>query len=113
MRAKGPGSHLYRPAMATAKSRPNRSLAMLAALADPIRFRAMHEIQQHGPTTTLPLANRMGLDVRKLSKHLHRLRDAGILEQGMGRVYKIPDPFVVSGERTLDFGPVVLRLGQD
>ena len=98
--------------MAATKSRPTRALAVLSALADPIRLRAMQEIHQHGPTTTLPLANRMGVDVRKLSKHLHRLRDAGVLLQGMGRVYSIPAEVVVAEDGTLDYGSVVLRLGR-
>jgi hypothetical protein len=93
--------------------RTRAALKILRALAEPLRLRAVQEIQQHGPTTTLPLGNRMGIDVKKMSWHLQHLRKAGLLEQGMGKVYKIPEQFILPNGGGLDFGPVVLRLGQD
>jgi DNA-binding transcriptional ArsR family regulator len=87
------------------------SLKMLMALGSPIRLRAMHEIYQHGPTTALPLGTRLGIDVKKMSRHLQCLRKAGLVEQGMGRVYKLPDRATAGERGALDFGLVMLRLG--
>ena len=44
-----------------------------------------------------------------VSRHLVWLKSVGVLEHRMGRLYAIPDRFLVPGERVVDFGPIVLR----
>jgi hypothetical protein len=86
------------------------AVAVCTALGDPLRMRAVQEIFLSGPMTALPLGERLGANVKKMSRHLQHLRDAGVLEQGYGRVYKIPDRFLVAGQRLIDFGHIVLRI---
>lgn len=84
-------------------------LQILTALAEPTRLQALREIFLNGPSTALPLAKKFGTDVKQMWRHLNRLRDSGVLEQGMGRVYKIKERFLVPGQQAVDFGCVVLR----
>jgi DNA-binding transcriptional ArsR family regulator len=82
---------------------------VLTAVSDMTRWRIFNELQQHGGMTTLFLSKKLGVPLTNISKHLTWLRNQGILVQGMGRVYRIADQFLVAGERALDFGSVVLR----
>ena len=82
---------------------------ILAALAEPTRFRIVSDILKNGPTTAVPLAARLGLDVKKVSRHLHVLKAGGVLEQWIGRVFRIPERFLIAGERVIDLGSVRVR----
>src|SRR5215207_9762944 len=82
---------------------------ILTALAEPTRFRIVSEILQHGPNTAVPLAAKLGAEVKQVSRHLHILKAAGVLEQWVGRVFRIPERFLVPGERAIDLGPVRVR----
>ncbi len=86
--------------------------SLLTAVSNTIRWRVFDELHQHGGMTALPLSKMLGVQFSTLTKHLHFLRDLGLLDKGMGKVYTIPQRFLVPGERVLDFGPVVLRLDQ-
>ena len=85
---------------------------LLTAISNTIRWRVFDELLQHGGMTTIPLAKKIGVEFSTLTKHMQMLKNAGLLEQGMGKVYSIPERFRVPGERALDFGSVVLRLDQ-
>jgi hypothetical protein len=84
-------------------------LQIVTALAEPTRMRAVWEIFLTGPSTALPLAKKLGTDVMQMWRHLNRLAAAGVLERGMGRVYKIKERYLVPGQQVVDFGCVVLR----
>ena len=86
--------------------------SLLTAISNTIRWRIFDELLQHGGMTTIPLAERIGVEFSTLTKHMQLLKNLGLLEQGMGKIYSIPKRFLVPGERALDFGPVVLRLDQ-
>ena len=96
--------------MATGKT-PGTATALriLAALGEPTRFRIVSELLQHGPNTTVPLATKMSADVKRISRHLHILKASGVVEQWVGRVFRIPERFRVPGEQVIDFGAVRVR----
>ena len=85
------------------------ALRILTALAEPNRFRLVKEILQQGPNTAVPLAMKLGADVKKVSRHLHILKNTGVLEQWVGKVFRIPERFLVPGEPVVDFGSVRVR----
>jgi predicted transcriptional regulator len=96
-----------------AKSRASSSIplqSLLTAVSNTIRWQVFDELIQHGGMTTLPLAKKIGVPFSTLTKHLQLLKRLGLLDQGMGKIYSIPERFRVPGERALDFGPVVLHL---
>lgn len=94
-------------------SRPKIPLAtLLTGVSSHTRWKIFYELMHGGPTTPTLLAKRIGEPVTNVSKHLAFLRDARMLERQVGRVYKVPEHFIVPGERTIDFGAVVLRLDQ-
>jgi hypothetical protein len=62
--------------------------------------------------TTMYVAKGVRASMQNTSKHLILLRDLGLIEQRMGRLYEIPQAFIVPGERALDYGPMVLRFGE-
>ena len=84
--------------------------SLLTAVSNTIRWQVFDALIQHGGMTTIPLAKKIGVEFNTLTKHMQLLKNLGLLEQGMGKVYSIPERFLVPGERALDFGPVVLRL---
>jgi DNA-binding transcriptional ArsR family regulator len=84
-------------------------LKVLTGVGQPTRLRIFKELFQNGPSTGLPLANKLGLPLQNVSKHLLYLRKIGLLEQGMGRVYSIPERFRVPGQQALDFGHALVR----
>src|SRR5688500_15257393 len=94
-------------------TRPLVSLKNLQrGIGDATRWQILDLLQQRGPMTTQFIAAAVGGSMQNVSKHLIFMRDAGMLEQRMGRLYAIPDAFLVEGERTVDFGPIILRLDQ-
>jgi predicted transcriptional regulator len=104
------------PMNPSSNERPKSRLTLktvLTAVSDMTRWRIFSELQQQGGMTTLALANKLRVPLTNVSKHLTWLRKQGILEQGMGRVYRLADRFLVPGERTVDFGSVVLRLDRE
>ena len=51
----------------------------------------------------------MSADVKRISRHLHILKASGVVEQWVGRVFRIPERFRVPGEQVIDFGAVRVR----
>jgi DNA-binding transcriptional ArsR family regulator len=70
--------------------------SILSALAEPNRLRIV-ELLRDGPLTVGEIADRLGLHQPQVSKHLHVLSDAGIVEVhpvANRRIYKLrPQPF--------------------
>jgi DNA-binding transcriptional ArsR family regulator len=57
----------------------NRLVKTAAALGDPIRVRALHELARHDGLTASMLAERLGVERTSLHHHLGLLRSAGLL----------------------------------
>ena len=97
------------------KSKPNSTASLLKVLTgvgEATRLRIFQELMRNGPSTGLPLATKLGLPLQNVSKHLLHLREIGLLDQGMGRVYSIPERYRVPGQQALDFGAVLVRFDQ-
>jgi len=83
--------------------------SLLTAVSDKTRWRVLDELQKHGPLPTSILAKNLNVDRPNLTHHLTFMKKAGLLEQVMGRIYRIPEKYLVQGQRAVDFGAVVLR----
>ena len=94
---------------ASSSPNPDPAFRILTALAEPTRFRIVSEILRNGPNTAVPLAAKLEADVKQVSRHLHILKAGGVLEQWVGRVFRIPERFLVPGERVIDLGSVRVR----
>ena len=92
---------------------------LLAAIADPVRYRALKELAAGDYLSPTELAKRLGVKVDCMSKHMRVLRDRGAVqlvspEGGDGRVqyYQIPQRFRATtdaGRPLLDYGVCVVR----
>lgn len=72
-------------------------VALLRELADPLRLGVVDRLGHGGPATVSELADGLGVALPKLSNHLRRLREAGLVTvQRTGRhaVYALADPGV-------------------
>ncbi len=70
-------------------------LALLKELADPLRLRVIDRLGQGGPATVSRLAAEVGVPLPRLSNHLRRLREAGLVtsrREGRQMVYELGDP---------------------
>ena len=56
-----------------------RSLALLSAVADPVRWTVLSHLAQHGTTCVCNLQERVPVAVNLLSYHLRVLREAGLV----------------------------------
>ncbi len=61
---------------------PSRLVRVAAALGDPIRIRALHELAHHGGLAASALAERLGIERTSLHHHLGILRSAGLVAIG-------------------------------
>jgi predicted transcriptional regulator len=99
--------------MKSAKDASNRPAIPLRtlqrAVSDPTRWKIFDTLRQRGPMTPKLVTQAVGAPISNISKHLVFLRKVGLLEQRMGKVYAIPEVFMVPGERALDFGAIVIR----
>ena len=95
------------------KSSANPSALDLKAVVSTIgsvkRWRIFAELVKGEPLPASVIARRIGISANGASKMLSDFRRAGLLERGYGSLYRIPARFLVQGEQTVDFGPVVLR----
>ena len=83
---------------------------ILTAISSEIRWRIFDELLKGEPLPVIELARRLGTPATNLSKHVNLLRNFGLLQRGYGNLYRIPAPFLIPGQRALDFGAVLLRL---
>ena len=79
------------------------------AISDGTRWRIFEALLTRGPMPTEYIARAVGASVTNVSKHLVFLRQVGLLEHQMQRIYAIPEFLRVPGERSLDFGPILIR----
>ena len=82
---------------------------LLDVISDPLRWRVLDELLKGEPLPTVELARRLHVPANTLSKHMAKLRRAGIVLVGYGSLYRIHSAFLVPGQRALDLGAVVLR----
>ena len=64
---------------ATQTAQVERSLALLSAAADPVRWTVLHHLAQHGETCVCDLQSRVPVAANLLSYHLKVLREAGLV----------------------------------
>ncbi|MGB8169156.1 MAG: metalloregulator ArsR/SmtB family transcription factor [Chthoniobacteraceae bacterium] len=83
---------------------------ILTAISDRTRWRILDELLKGEPLPVMELARRLGAPGTNISKHMNVLRTFGLVTRGFGSLYRIPAPFLVPGQRALDFGAVLLRL---
>jgi DNA-binding transcriptional ArsR family regulator len=72
-------------------------VALLRELADPLRLGVVDRLGHGGPATVSELADGLGVALPKLSNHLRRLREAGLVtveRTGRHAVYALADPGV-------------------
>jgi DNA-binding transcriptional ArsR family regulator len=75
--------------------RPDPRVALLKELSDPLRLRVVDRLGHAGPATVSRLAAELGVPLPKLSNHLRRLRNAGLVSverDGRQAVYALADP---------------------
>lgn len=91
---------------------PLPSLDLLAsALGHPARWKILKELSLGEPRMVVELAKIAGCSPDMTSKHLAKLRKAGAVVQGRGRLYQIPPQHLTApGERVVDYGHCLLRL---
>lgn len=84
---------------------------LAAALAHTARWIILKELSRGEPLMVTELAKTVGCSRDMASKHLAVLRKAGMVQQGRGRLYRIPNHHLPApGQNTADFGHCVLRL---
>ena len=74
------------------------------------RWRILAELAKGEALPTQELAKRIHVSPNATSKHLNQMQRVGLLERGYADLYRIPQRFVVPGERAIDYGAMVLRL---
>ena len=81
---------------------------LVSAVSNPTRLRILRELLKE-PLPSRVLAARLRQQQYNIAKHLHILREAGILAEGYGRVYRIAEDLRKDGGSTVDLGVMVLR----
>jgi DNA-binding transcriptional ArsR family regulator len=83
----------------------NPRVALLRELADPIRLRVVDRLALAGPATVSELAAGLDSSLPRLSNHLRRLREAGLVateQRGRSTLYRLADPGLSQLLTTLD-----------
>ncbi len=83
---------------------------ILSAIGDINRWRILVELSKGEPLPVAELSRRIGRPANVLSKHIAQLREAGIVTRGFGNLYRIPADTLDIAARTVDIGPMLLRL---
>ena len=84
---------------------------LLEAVGDGLRWEILRELRSGEPRMVVEIAKTLGKPPTLISKHLARLRKAGVVETGRAGLYTIPRRFLPSpGDGVVDFGHCVLRL---
>lgn len=99
----------------TSKTVPATTLPDLnkltAALSHPIRWRILKLLTNGQPHMVLEVADAVGCSADMASKHLAKLRAAGLVVQGHAHLYQIPAQLLPTpGAAVLDCGLCLLRL---
>jgi DNA-binding transcriptional ArsR family regulator len=84
---------------------------ILSAISVPVRWYLLRELASGESLMVSELAERIGQSPDATSKNIGVLRNAGIVIQGRGRLYRIAPHFLVDKDaRMLDFGYCLLRM---
>jgi DNA-binding transcriptional ArsR family regulator len=86
-------------------SNENPRVALLRELADPLRLRVVDRLAQGGPATVSELGVAFETPLPRLSNHLRRLREAGLVEveqRGRHSLYRVADPGIARLLQVLD-----------
>lgn len=86
--------------------------AVARALGCPTRWDILKALAAGEPMGAGELGKIAGCNVSTACKHMRILAAAGLVEQGRGRLYRIP-PYCqpTPGQRVVDYGHCLLRLG--
>ena len=85
---------------------------MTLALKDPSRWKILRELAKGEPLPVIELARRVGRAQDSVSKHMMILKEAGIVVQGYGRLYRFaPTCQQIPGTMNVDIGICILKLG--
>jgi DNA-binding transcriptional ArsR family regulator len=91
------------------KRRADRGLTgaalLFAALGDPTRLALIQHLSQRGPASISTLADRQSMTRQGVTKHLHVLAGAGIIDgsrQGRERVWTLNPQRLAEGRRHID-----------
>jgi len=81
------------------------------AISQPTRWKMLKELTLGEARTIRELAGVGGCSYENARKHLAVLQQAGLVEQGRGRLYQIPKQYLPQpGQPVVDFGHCLLRL---
>jgi DNA-binding transcriptional ArsR family regulator len=85
--------------------------AVIRALGNPVRWAILRELARGEALPVSELARRQGISDVALSKHAIALRQAGLVERGWGKLYRIAAAVQVPGQPlSLDVGIATIRL---
>ena len=84
---------------------------LAAAMSHPNRWRILKQLANGQPHMVLEIARAVGCSADMTSKHLAKLRAAGLVVQGHAQLYQIPAQLLPTpGAATVDCGLCLLRL---
>jgi DNA-binding transcriptional ArsR family regulator len=84
---------------------------LLPLVGSPVRWQILRELSAGEPLEVTELGKRVGLAPDAASKQLTKMRQAGILVQGRGKLYRIAEAYLPTpGQPVVDFGSCLLRL---
>ena len=85
--------------------------ALVRGLSHPTRWKMLRELTSGEARSIAELAAVAGCTYANAGRHLSRLRQAGLVVQGRGRLYHIPQPYLPApGQAVVDYGHCRLRL---
>ena len=82
-----------------------RAAVLFAALGDPTRLALVQQLSHGGPASISTLADRQSMTRQGVTKHLHVLADAGLIDgsrQGREQVWTLNPQRLAEGRRHID-----------
>jgi DNA-binding transcriptional ArsR family regulator len=82
-----------------------RAAVIFAALGDPTRLALIEQLSHGGPASISSLANRQAMTRQGVTKHLHVLADAGLIDgsrHGREQVWTLNPQRLAEGRRHID-----------
>jgi DNA-binding transcriptional ArsR family regulator len=82
-----------------------RAAVLFAALGDPTRLALIEQLSHGGPASISTLADRQSMTRQGVTKHLHVLADAGVIDgsrQGREQVWTLNPQRLDEGRRHID-----------
>lgn len=98
----------------TAAGAPRPDLTgLISGLGHTTRWKMLKELSGGEARDIDELAKISGCTYANAARHLIRLRQAGLVVQGRGRLYQIPKQYLPTpGQAVVDYGHCLLRLDQ-